>query len=86
MEEEAHLEVCGGGERRWSGVGEELEGHGAGVVWNAEEIVGAVEGGDGGQVGEAEEGLEAGVGAELDVEFGVVGWRCDCGVEGLEDL
>lgn len=62
MEEEADGELVGGGEGVGSGVGEELEGHAGGVVGDAVEIwVG------GGEVGEAEEGLEAAVGAELDV-------------------
>lgn len=45
--------------------GDELEHHGGGVVADAVEVVGGS-----GQLGQAEEGHEGGVGAELDVELG----------------
>ena len=83
MEEEAHVYLVGGGDRGGGGgggVGRELEGHGRGVVWDAVEV-----GVGGGEVGEAEEGFEGGVGAELEGELGRAR-GVDGGVEGLEDL
>lgn len=65
VEEEADGEVLGGGEAGGDvGGGEEFECHRGSVVNHASEVVA-----DGGEVGEAEEGEESGVGAELDAEF-----------------
>ncbi len=80
MEEEAHVQLIGGGEGRRCRVGEELECHGGGVVGDAVKV-----GVGGCEVREAEEGLEAAVGTELDVDgcFSGTGYCC---VEGLNDL
>lgn len=82
VEEEADADVVCRGERGRGdgGVCDELKGHGGRVVDDA------VEGGvRGGEVGQAEEGEEGGVGAELDVHLALSG-SGDCGVEALEDL
>lgn len=80
VEEEADGDVFRGwegGGGRDGGVGDELEGHGRGVVWDGGEIgavgVGVGYGREGGEIGETEEGLEGAVGAELDVDFRGVG-------------
>lgn len=72
--------MIGGREGRGRGVGEELECHGGGVVGDAVEV-----GVGGCEVGEAEEGLEAAVGAELDVD-GCFSGASYCCVEGLNNL
>jgi len=65
VEQEADLQVVSVGETRVDVcVGEELEDHGAGVVDDAGEVVADLL-----QVGEAEEGHEGCVGAELDAEL-----------------
>ena len=66
-EEEADSDVVGGWVRGVGdgGVGDELEGHGGGVVDHAGEVLG-----DGRELGEAEEGEEGAVGAELDADLG----------------
>ena len=74
MEQEAHLQIVGGGEQCRRVVGEEFKGQGRGVVGKAEEIRT-----HGREVGEAEEGEEAVIGAELDLEFEVTA-RVDGGV------
>ena len=86
MPEEANLDVREGGQgrgRRGRHGGEELKGQGGGVVRDAGPVRA-----EGGEVGEAEEGLHLAVGAELDGEErggrGAVG--CDGCVEGGEDL
>ena len=63
MPEEAHGDVGRGGEGCGGSGGEELKGHGAGVVWDLGEC-----GGDDGELSETEKGEDAGVGSELDVE------------------
>ena len=82
MPVEAHLDVLGGGKRAGRHVGEELEGHRGRVVRDADPVRA-----EGGEVREAEEGLELAVFAELEVEdggAGAVGY--DGLVEGGEDL
>ena len=80
MEEEADVDVVGAGEGVGGAVGRELEGHGGGVVGHAEEVDVDLR-----QVGLAEEGLEATVGAKLHVEWrGAVAG--DGAVERLHDL
>ena len=83
VEQEAHVQILGGGERCRGGcrvVGEEFKGHGRGIVGQAEEIeVDLCE------VGEAEEGEEIVVGAELHLEFKLTG-RVDGGVECCDNL
>ena len=83
VEQEAHVQILDGGERCRGGcrvVGEEFEGHGRGVVGQAEEI-----GVDSREVGETEEGEEVVVGAELHLEFELTG-RVDGGVECCDNL
>lgn len=82
MEEEAHADLVGRGERAAvdSDVGDQFPGQGGGVVGDAVEV-----GAGGGQVGEAKEGQHAGVGAELDVELVLVA-AGDGVVEGRHDL
>ena len=80
-EQKSDLEVfdCG----KWIGRcgGKEFEGHGGCVVWDAVEVrIGF------GEVREAEEGLEAAVGAKLDVEGGFLAAAGDCCIDGLDDL
>lgn len=65
---------------RGSGLGEQLESHGAGVIDDGSEVLR-----HGGQLGEAEEGGESAVGAELDVELLRRG-RGDGGLEGGDDV
>lgn len=82
MEQEPHAQITG---RRPIGlrdrsVRDEFERHTRSIVWYAEEIriYGC-------EVRETEEGLKAGVGAELDVQFAFP-LAGDGGVEGLDDL
>lgn len=63
-EEEANIDVVGAGLGGGAG-GEELEGHGGGVVDNAVEILAGF-----GELRETEEGHEGAVGAELGIESG----------------
>ena len=84
MKVEADLDVTGSWERIRGGSREKLEGHGAGVVGDTVEVDAGVAG-EGGQVGQAEEGLEIIVGAELDGEFRFTSGG-DGGVEALDYL
>ena len=81
MPEEPDLEIARGREGRGRDVGEELERHGGRVVWDADPI-----GAQRCEIGEAEEGLELAVGAELEVDGGGGAVGGDGGVEGGEDL
>ncbi len=82
MPVEAHFQVLGRGEGGRGYIREELERHAGCVVRDA-----GPGGAEGGQVGEAEEGLEGAVGAELEgEERGAGAVFRDGGVEGGEDL
>ena len=81
MPEEADADVVEG--RKWRGrrVREELKRHRGRVVRNADPV-----GAEGGEVGEAEEGLELGVGADLEGDGGGGPVGGDSRVKGGEDL
>ncbi len=81
MPEEANLEVVHGGKRHGRRIREELERHRRRVVRDADPIRT-----EGREVGEAEEGLELAVGAELEVDGGGGAVGGDGGVEGGDDL
>ncbi len=82
MPVEAHFQVLGCGEGGRGDVGEELERHAGCVVGDA-----GPGGAESRQVGEAEEGLEGAVGAELEgQERGARAVLGDGGVKGGEDL
>ncbi len=69
MEQEPHVDVVSRNRERCCRTGgEELEGHGRGVVWDAVEIRA-----DGGELSEAEEGLEGSISPELDVQCALSG-------------
>lgn len=79
-EEEADADVLGGG-LGLGGVGDELKGHGGGVVDDAVKVLGG-----GGELGEAEEGHEGAVGAKLGVEARAGSGLVNDGLQRGEDL
>lgn len=79
-EEEADVDVVGGGVLVGL-VGDELKGHGGGVVADAVEVVADLV-----ELGQAEEGHEGSVGAELDVELGGALGVVDDVLESRDDL
>ena len=81
MPEEPHLDIIHGRERCRRHIREELERHRGSIIRDADPIRAQR-----GQVGEAEEGLELGVFAELEVYGGGCAIGCDGRVEGGEDL
>lgn len=83
VEKEAHADIFRRGKGFGGPAGEEFKRHAGGIVGDPVEIrVGLRE------VGEAEEGEEGGIGAELEGEFGSGGGALsgDGGVKGLDDL
>lgn len=78
--EEADVDVVGGGVLVGL-VGDELKGHGRGVVADAVEVVADLV-----ELGQAEEGHEGSVGAELDVELGGALGVVDDVLESRDDL
>lgn len=80
VEQKAHVDVVGAGERGGGRVRRQFERHGRGVVGHAVEVGVRLR-----EVGKAEEGLEGAVGAELEVQFAAV-VAADGRVEGLQDL